>query len=191
MSLEANKALVRRLVDEGALALGQQADDLPLGDRDADGDELRLRVTPDIGGVATDDVIRSLTISQRALGTRSVVLIHHTNCGLESLTEEFRHDLEMEVGQRPAWAVEAFFAKLTSRRLRRGSTGSRTLRPGRLRRRGRVPRRAFRARDRLRCLPPCRCRRKHEQPRSEYQSHPPDYTVALSPYPRCAWPRHT
>jgi carbonic anhydrase len=60
------------------------------------------------GGVVTDDVIRSLTISQRALGTRSVVLIHHTGCGLESLTEDFRHELEMEVGQRPAWAVEAF-----------------------------------------------------------------------------------
>jgi carbonic anhydrase len=60
------------------------------------------------GGVVTDDVIRSLAISQRALGTRSVVLIHHTNCGMESITEEFRHELEMEVGQRPAWAVEAF-----------------------------------------------------------------------------------
>ena len=60
------------------------------------------------GGVVTDDVIRSLTISQRALGTRRVVLIHHTGCGLESLTEEFRHELEMEVGQRPTWAVEAF-----------------------------------------------------------------------------------
>lgn len=60
------------------------------------------------GGVVTDDVIRSLTISQRALGTRGVVLIHHTNCGLESLTEEFRHELEMEVGQRPSWAVESF-----------------------------------------------------------------------------------
>ncbi|WP_327237012.1 carbonic anhydrase [Streptomyces sp. NBC_01317] len=60
------------------------------------------------GGVVTDDVIRSLTISQRALGTRSVVLIHHTGCGLESLTEEFRHDLEIEVGQRPSWAVESF-----------------------------------------------------------------------------------
>ncbi|MEV7792492.1 carbonic anhydrase [Streptomyces sp. NPDC087512] len=60
------------------------------------------------GGVVTDDVIRSLTISQRALGTRSVVLIHHTNCGMESITEEFRHDLELEVGQRPAWAVESF-----------------------------------------------------------------------------------
>ncbi|MFJ5548256.1 beta-class carbonic anhydrase [Streptomyces sp. NPDC093225] len=60
------------------------------------------------GGVVTDDVIRSLTISQRALGTRSVILVHHTGCGLESLTEDFRHDLEEEVGQRPAWAVEAF-----------------------------------------------------------------------------------
>ncbi|GHF01277.1 carbonic anhydrase [Streptomyces spiralis] len=60
------------------------------------------------GGVVTDDVIRSLAISQRALGTRRVVLIHHTNCGMETITEDFRHELEMEVGQRPAWAVEAF-----------------------------------------------------------------------------------
>ncbi|MFH8611056.1 beta-class carbonic anhydrase [Streptomyces sp. NPDC018029] len=60
------------------------------------------------GGVVTDDVVRSLTISQRALGTRSVVLIHHTGCGLETLTEEFRQDLENEVGQRPTWAVESF-----------------------------------------------------------------------------------
>ncbi|MEV6697694.1 carbonic anhydrase [Streptomyces sp. NPDC051453] len=60
------------------------------------------------GGVVTDDVIRSLTISQRALGTRSVVLIHHSGCGLEGLSEDFRHDLEMEVGQRPTWAVEGF-----------------------------------------------------------------------------------
>jgi carbonic anhydrase len=60
------------------------------------------------GGVVTDDTIRSLTISQRALGTRSVVLIHHTNCGLQSITEDFRTDLEHEVGQRPTWAVEAF-----------------------------------------------------------------------------------
>ncbi|MFF8312227.1 beta-class carbonic anhydrase [Streptomyces lydicus] len=60
------------------------------------------------GGVVTDDIIRSLTISQRALGTRSVVLIHHTGCGLLGLTEDFRHDLAAEVGQRPTWAVEAF-----------------------------------------------------------------------------------
>jgi carbonic anhydrase len=60
------------------------------------------------GGVVTDDVIRSLTISQRKLGTRSVVLIHHTGCGMESITEDFRTELEQEVGQRPAWAAEAF-----------------------------------------------------------------------------------
>ncbi|MFI8853943.1 carbonic anhydrase [Streptomyces sp. 891-h] len=60
------------------------------------------------GGVVTDDIIRSLTISQRALGTRSVVLIHHTGCGLLDLTEDFRHELELEVGQRPSWAVESF-----------------------------------------------------------------------------------
>jgi carbonic anhydrase len=60
------------------------------------------------GGVVTDDIIRSLTISQRALGTRSVVLIHHSGCGLLNLTEEFRHELELEVGQRPSWAVESF-----------------------------------------------------------------------------------
>ncbi|WP_328539262.1 beta-class carbonic anhydrase [Streptomyces sp. NBC_00344] len=60
------------------------------------------------GGVVTDDAIRSLTISQRALGTRSVVLIHHTQCGMQTITEDFRQELEAEVGQRPAWAVEAF-----------------------------------------------------------------------------------
>ncbi|MCF3964918.1 beta-class carbonic anhydrase [Streptomyces fuscigenes] len=60
------------------------------------------------GGVVTDDVIRSLAISQRALGTRSVVLIHHTGCGMQTITEDFRHELELEVGQRPSWAVEAF-----------------------------------------------------------------------------------
>jgi carbonic anhydrase len=60
------------------------------------------------GGVVTDDIIRSLTISQRALGTRTVVLIHHTGCGMLNLTEDFRHELELEVGQRPSWAVEAF-----------------------------------------------------------------------------------
>ncbi len=60
------------------------------------------------GGIVTDDTIRSLTISQRALGTRSVILIHHTNCGMQTITEDFRTELEHEVGQRPTWAVEAF-----------------------------------------------------------------------------------
>ncbi|MFB7066738.1 hypothetical protein ACFCXV_39065, partial [Streptomyces sp. NPDC056300] len=70
---------------------------------DDDAAELHLRV-----GVVTEDIIRSLTISQRGLGTRSVVLIHHTGCGLLQLTEEFRHELELEVGQKPSWAVESF-----------------------------------------------------------------------------------
>lgn len=58
--------------------------------------------------MVTDDVIRSLTVSQRKLGTRTIVLIHHTGCGMESITEDFRTELEQEVGQRPAWAAEAF-----------------------------------------------------------------------------------
>jgi carbonic anhydrase len=60
------------------------------------------------GGVVTDDIIRSLTISQRALGTRTIVLIHHTGCGLLQLTEDFRTELEHEVGIKPSWAVESF-----------------------------------------------------------------------------------
>ena len=60
------------------------------------------------GGVVTDDAIRSLAISQRALGTRSIVLIHHTNCGMQTITEDFRTELEREVGQRPTWSVESF-----------------------------------------------------------------------------------
>ncbi|QMU75905.1 carbonic anhydrase [Streptacidiphilus sp. PB12-B1b] len=60
------------------------------------------------GGVVTDDTIRSLTVSQRALGTRSIALIHHTGCGLLSLTEDFRRELEEEVGIRPSWALESF-----------------------------------------------------------------------------------
>lgn len=60
------------------------------------------------GGVVTDDVIRSLTISQRHLGTRSVVVIHHTECGMLTVTEDFRRELQAEVGLRPSWAVEAF-----------------------------------------------------------------------------------
>jgi carbonic anhydrase len=61
------------------------------------------------GGVVTDDVIRSLTISQRFLGTEEIVLVHHTLCGMLGFTEdEFRAQLEAEVGQRPTWAAETF-----------------------------------------------------------------------------------
>lgn len=61
------------------------------------------------GGVVTDDVIRSLVISQRSLGTREIVLVHHTNCGLQSVTEDaFKAQLEAEVGIKPWWALESF-----------------------------------------------------------------------------------
>jgi carbonic anhydrase len=61
------------------------------------------------GGVATDDVIRSLAISQRKLGTREVVLVHHTDCGMLTFTEdEFRRELLEETGVKPAWVAEAF-----------------------------------------------------------------------------------
>jgi carbonic anhydrase len=61
------------------------------------------------GGVVTDDVIRSLVLSQRRLGTQEIILIHHTNCGLEGVSvDEFKQELEREVGIRPWWALEAF-----------------------------------------------------------------------------------
>ncbi len=61
------------------------------------------------GGVVTDDVIRSLCLSQRALGTREIVLIHHTRCGLATVTEDgFKGELQAELGVKPAWAVESF-----------------------------------------------------------------------------------
>ena len=61
------------------------------------------------GGVVTDDVIRSLVISQRRLETREILLVHHTDCGLQRVTEdEFKQEIEDECGIRPWWAVESF-----------------------------------------------------------------------------------
>ncbi|MGH9142517.1 MAG: beta-class carbonic anhydrase [Vicinamibacterales bacterium] len=61
------------------------------------------------GGVVTDDVIRSLAISQRLLGTEEVMLIHHTGCGMLSINDdEFRRQIQQETGIRPPWAAEAF-----------------------------------------------------------------------------------
>jgi len=61
------------------------------------------------GGVITDDVIRSLCLSQRALDTREIVLLHHTKCGLHNLSEDkFKADLESELGIKPWWALESF-----------------------------------------------------------------------------------
>lgn len=61
------------------------------------------------GGVVTDDEIRSLAISQRLLGTEEIVLIHHTDCGMLTFTDdEFRRSVQDEVGIKPEWAAEAF-----------------------------------------------------------------------------------
>jgi carbonic anhydrase len=61
------------------------------------------------GGVITDDVIRSLAISQRRLGTTEVMLIHHTDCGLLKLSDDsFRAELQEDTGVAPAFAIESF-----------------------------------------------------------------------------------
>ncbi|MGI9595967.1 MAG: beta-class carbonic anhydrase [Acidimicrobiales bacterium] len=61
------------------------------------------------GGVITDDVIRSLCLSQRFLGTREIVLVHHTDCGLQSVDEAgFRAELNEELGVKPRWSLETF-----------------------------------------------------------------------------------
>jgi carbonic anhydrase len=61
------------------------------------------------GGVVTDDEIRSLAISQHLLGTEEIILIHHTDCGMLTFTDdEFRSRLQEETGIRPEWAAEAF-----------------------------------------------------------------------------------
>jgi len=61
------------------------------------------------GGVVTDDMIRSLAISQRLLGSTEIILIHHTECGmLKTSGDAFKSAIEAETGIRPPWAVEAF-----------------------------------------------------------------------------------
>jgi carbonic anhydrase len=61
------------------------------------------------GGVITDDVIRSLAVSQRRLGTREVMLIHHTDCGMQKLSDDgFRAELQEATGVSPAFAIESF-----------------------------------------------------------------------------------
>jgi carbonic anhydrase len=75
---------------------------LGLGDGEA-------HVMRNAGGVITDDVIRSLAVSQRKLGTREVMLIHHTDCGLEKISDDgFRDELREATGVAPAFAIESF-----------------------------------------------------------------------------------
>jgi carbonic anhydrase len=61
------------------------------------------------GGVVTDDQIRSLAISQRLLGTEEIILIHHTDCGMQTFTDdEFKRGIQDEVGIKPTWSAESF-----------------------------------------------------------------------------------
>lgn len=72
----------------------------------AEGDAHVIR---NAGGVASDDAIRSLTISQRLLGTRSIVVVHHTDCGMETFSDDqLKATIVAETGQRPSFAFEAF-----------------------------------------------------------------------------------
>ena len=71
--------------------------------------EGEAHVLRNAGGAVTDDAIRSLAISQRLLGTRSIMLIHHTDCGMLTFSDdEFRRRIEEDTGIKPEWAAEAF-----------------------------------------------------------------------------------
>jgi carbonic anhydrase len=71
--------------------------------------EGEAHVIRNAGGVVTDDAIRSLAISQRLLGTREIILIHHTDCGMLTFSDDdFKRAIQDETGVKPAWAVEAF-----------------------------------------------------------------------------------
>jgi carbonic anhydrase len=75
---------------------------LGLGDGEA-------HVIRNAGGVVTDDEVRSLAISQRLLGTREIILIHHTDCGMLTFTDDgFKRSIQEETGIKPNWAVESF-----------------------------------------------------------------------------------
>jgi carbonic anhydrase len=71
--------------------------------------EGEAHVIRNAGGVITEDEIRSLVISQRLLGTDEIILIHHTDCGMLTFTDdEFKKSIQSEVGIKPPWAVESF-----------------------------------------------------------------------------------
>lgn len=72
-------------------------------------DEGDAHIIRNAGGVVTDDEIRSLAISQRLLGTREIILIHHTDCGMLTFTDDaFKRSIQEETGIKPEWAAEAF-----------------------------------------------------------------------------------
>jgi carbonic anhydrase len=72
-------------------------------------DEGDAHVIRNAGGVVSDDAVRSLAISQNLLGTEEIILIHHTDCGMLTFTDdEFAAKLEAETGERPEWRAHAF-----------------------------------------------------------------------------------
>lgn len=72
-------------------------------------DDGEAHVIRNAGGVVTDDEIRSLAISQRLLGTREIILIHHTDCGMLTFTDDgFKAQIEKETGIKPPWSAESF-----------------------------------------------------------------------------------
>ncbi len=114
--VEANRAYVAQF-DKGELPLPPARRTAVLACMDARLDPAKAlgleegdaHVIRNAGGVATPDAIRSLAISQRLLGTREIVLIHHTDCGMLTFSDDdFRQGIEAETGQRPEWAAEAF-----------------------------------------------------------------------------------
>jgi carbonic anhydrase len=75
-----------------------------LGLREGDAHMIR-----NAGGAVTDDAVRSLAISQRLLGTEEIVLIHHTDCGMRTFSDdEFKRSIQQEVGIEPTWSAESF-----------------------------------------------------------------------------------
>jgi len=114
--VEANRAYAAQF-DKGDLPLPPARRTAVLACMDARLDPAKVlgleegdaHVIRNAGGVATPDAIRSLAISQRLLGTREIVLIHHTDCGMLTFSDDdFRQGIEAETGQRPEWAAEAF-----------------------------------------------------------------------------------
>jgi carbonic anhydrase len=115
--LLANNACYAATFDKGALPSPPRRKLAVLACMDARLDPARAlgleegdaHVVRNAGGVATDDAIRSLVISQHLLGTEEVVLLHHTDCGMESFTDdELGQRLQDETGVRPGFSFEAF-----------------------------------------------------------------------------------
>ena len=115
--LVANNARYAASFDKGSLAMPPAKRVAVLACMDARLDPARAlglqegdaHVIRNAGGVATEDAIRSLVISQRLLGTEEIILIHHTDCGMETFTDDAVKDrILAETGIRPTFALEAF-----------------------------------------------------------------------------------